>query len=66
MTKAVLFLGAPGQTVNAVEPAISFVLECLLLLPVRLCVAVANQVIPLHFALLIICIHDYPSAENVL
>lgn len=37
--------GAPGQTSPTVDPAIEFVLHCLLLLPLKLCVAVANQVL---------------------
>ncbi|XP_076448916.1 LOW QUALITY PROTEIN: uncharacterized protein LOC143285481 [Babylonia areolata] len=35
--------GGPGQT-GACDPAIQFVLRCLLLLPLRLCLSLANQV----------------------
>ncbi|KAK7114721.1 uncharacterized protein [Littorina saxatilis] len=36
--------GGPGQPATGGDPAIQFVLNSLLLLPLRLCVAVANQV----------------------
>lgn len=36
--------GGPGQPASMTDPAIRFVLSCLLLLPHRLCIAVANQV----------------------
>ena len=37
-------VGGPGQPATVSDPAIQFVLNSLLLLPLRLCVAVANQV----------------------
>ena len=44
MLVVVVVVGGPGQPATVSDPAIQFILNCLLLLPLRLCVAVANQV----------------------
>ena len=60
--------GAPGADAGSADPAVKFVLQCLLLLPWHLCVAVSNQVtdVPLlSKGVFFLCFHLFSTKDNI-